>query len=159
MTQPIEDSEVVEALLRISKDDQDGIIQPETVVDVAADPASPLHRYFTWDDTEAASQFRLVQARALVRRVSIVRRPVLQPQYVNVVIKRSDGSARRGYVPTERAVVEIDLYHQIVEEARRGLIAYRNRLVAFEQAREIVAQLDAAIAATRPVEGAAEDAA
>jgi hypothetical protein len=41
------------------------------VLDAAADPASPLHRYFEWDDGEAAQQYRLAQAEALVRRVRV----------------------------------------------------------------------------------------
>jgi len=46
-----------------------GKIDPHEVVLAAQDPDSPLHECFTWDDAEAASQFRLEQARALIRRV------------------------------------------------------------------------------------------
>jgi hypothetical protein len=155
MSEPelIIDNAVVGALLQIGKADEDGIIQPETVVATAADPSSPLHQHFTWDETEAAYQFRLVQARSLIRRVSVVRRPVPGPDFVNVTVRRSDGEPRRGYVPTDRAAAEPDLYAQIIEDAHRGLNAYRNRLSAFEQAHEIVAKLDVAIAATRKAKG------
>jgi hypothetical protein len=47
-------------------------IDPEDVVDVAKDPSHPLHDAFEWDDTEAARQYRLEQARYLIRAVRIV---------------------------------------------------------------------------------------
>lgn len=46
-----------------------------TPVDVLADaknPNSPLHSYFEWDDTAAAEQHRLNQARGLIRAVVAV---------------------------------------------------------------------------------------
>lgn len=143
---PITDDAVLEALERIGKDDEDGIIQPEAVVEVASDPQSPLHPHFVWDDSEAAHQFRLVQARSLVRRISIVRPDVPAPTFVNVVVRRADGIARRGYVQTARAVADPDLYAQVLSDARAGLIAWRNRLSAFERAGGLVAQLDELIA-------------
>jgi len=148
--EPVADDAVVDALRRIGKNDGDGIIQPEVIVSIAVNPDSPLHRYFTWDDTEAARQFRLAQARNLVRRVLITRTPTPEPSFVNVTIQRTDGTIRRGYVETKRAVVEPDLYVQIVADARRGLIAYRNRLSAFDQAHELVAGLDRLIEDTTP---------
>jgi hypothetical protein len=36
-------------------------------VEEAADPASPLHDHFQWDDTIAGRQWRLQQARQLIR--------------------------------------------------------------------------------------------
>lgn len=136
--------EVREALERIAKDDTDGLIEAEAVVEAASDPESPLHRYFTWDDNEAAHQYRLVQARHLIARVTVTRvQPA--PQYVNVRIGQ-----RRGYVSTERAVADPDLYAQVAREARRGIISYRNRLAAFEQAAKVVAALDVATDSLEP---------
>lgn len=33
---------------------ENGRLDPSLVVEAARDPASPLHAYFEWDDTEAA---------------------------------------------------------------------------------------------------------
>lgn len=54
----------------------DGYIDPEVVVEAAAHPDSPMHRYFTWDDTEAARRYRIAQAGQLVRRVTLT---ILRP--------------------------------------------------------------------------------
>jgi hypothetical protein len=136
--------EIVEALERIAKDDEDGGIAPEAVVEAARDVDSPLHDRFDWDDSSAAHQFRLEQARKLITQYPItIVRP--DPQMVNVVITRDDGSSRRVYVPIDRAVADPDLYEQVVADAKRGIQAYRNRLSAFERAREVVTRLDEAL--------------
>lgn len=44
----------------------------EIVVKIATDPDHPLHAEFEWDDSAAAEQYRLEQARSLIRRVTIV---------------------------------------------------------------------------------------
>jgi hypothetical protein len=47
--------------------DSEGVVQPDDVVEAAKEEISPLHRAFTWSDPEAASRFRLDQARDLMR--------------------------------------------------------------------------------------------
>lgn len=51
--------------------ERDGRITPASVLDEARDEASPLHPHFEWDDSEAAEQYRLVQARGLIRRYKV----------------------------------------------------------------------------------------
>ena len=48
-----------------------GVLTPDAVVADARNVTSPLHGYFTWDDTEAANQFRLEQARTLIRNIKV----------------------------------------------------------------------------------------
>lgn len=141
---PIEDEDVAKALQDIANSDPDDLIRPVDVVDAARDSKSPLHRFFEWDDGVAAEAFRLVQARNLIRKVRITRGDP-GPQVVNVTIIHIDGTQRRGYVPTERAVSEPDLRAQILQDARRGIEAYRNRLATFEQMGVVVGHLDAAL--------------
>jgi hypothetical protein len=151
-TEPIDDPEVVEALKIIIKNDPDGIAQPSTVVEAARDPKSPFHQYI-WakSDEDAAYEYRLSRARHLITRV-VVREVRERVAMVNVVVKTVEGKLRRGYVPVERAVIDDDLYAQVVAECHRGIMSYRNRLSAFERARPTVVQLDAALAAMKPDE-------
>lgn len=44
----------------------DGKLIPEIVLEYAKKKTNPLHRYFTWEDSEAARLYRLQQARALI---------------------------------------------------------------------------------------------
>ncbi len=47
----------------------DGILLPEEVVQAARPEHSILHKYFDWEDSEAADKWRLHQARNLIRVV------------------------------------------------------------------------------------------
>ena len=49
-----------------------GLLDPADVVITARDPASALHRCFTWDDGDAAAQWRLEEARKLIRSVTVI---------------------------------------------------------------------------------------
>jgi len=56
---------VQQELIRI-KDQNGGVLRPETVVEKARDIKSPLHPRFEWDNTKAAHEYRLWQARKLI---------------------------------------------------------------------------------------------
>lgn len=60
------DRPIVEELKRIAAENG-GILRPRDIVDEARVPDSPLHRCFEWDDSVAAEQYRLWQARAMTR--------------------------------------------------------------------------------------------
>jgi hypothetical protein len=51
---------------------RDGNLTPDAVLAEAADKLSPLHEHFEWDNKKAATQYRLDQARALIRSVRLV---------------------------------------------------------------------------------------
>jgi len=59
-------NKVISELKRIAARN-DGLLQPETVVVEARSCGSPLHDSFTWDDRIAGHQYRLEQARHLIR--------------------------------------------------------------------------------------------
>lgn len=59
-------NKVILELKRIASENG-GLLQPEIVVNEARSKTSPLHSRFTWDDGEAAHQYRIWQARQLIR--------------------------------------------------------------------------------------------
>jgi hypothetical protein len=48
-----------------------GVLKPKDVVETARDPENVLHPRFEWDDEKAGEQYRLLQARQLIR-VSVI---------------------------------------------------------------------------------------
>lgn len=62
------DSAIRNELIRLAEE-HEGKLEARTVVDAARAEDSPLHRSFTWDDTKAAEQWRLQQARQLITAV------------------------------------------------------------------------------------------
>ena len=55
-----------------SLEEKDGTLTAESVLNDAANPASPLHSHFQWDDSKAAHAYRIDQARTLIRSVRLV---------------------------------------------------------------------------------------
>src|SRR5262245_44057464 len=82
--------EIRKALERIYK--RDGSVTASAVVDAASKESSPLHNYFTWDDSEAAHQYRLTQARTLIKRVRVIAPDGVEEQIFHVPsITRGEG--------------------------------------------------------------------
>ena len=63
----VEIGEVEECLKQIIE--RDGRVTPESFLEAATPEDSKLHRFFEWDDKEAALQHRLHRARQIVRSV------------------------------------------------------------------------------------------
>lgn len=111
--------EIADELTKLEQ--ENGRLDPVSVVDAARDPTSPMHQFFEWDDTEAARQHRLGQARQLIRRVKVevtVRDVPLQvvryvhdssdPQngYRNILRVRDDADIARDALLDEMSRVE-----------------------------------------------------
>jgi hypothetical protein len=62
-------SEIIRA--HLEKLARDGRLTPEQVLTDARKKTSPIHDAFEWDDSKAAEQFRLSQARHLIARVEV----------------------------------------------------------------------------------------
>ena len=50
---------------------RDGVVTADAVLREGRKKRSPLHSWFEWDETEAAHQYRLIQARSLVRSITV----------------------------------------------------------------------------------------
>lgn len=82
--------------------DNGGRLTPDAVVAVAQDKKSPLHAAFTWDNDKAGHEYRLWQARQLIKSVTISH-DCVAPAYVNVRIANE-----QYYQRTEVAVKNVD---------------------------------------------------
>lgn len=61
------ESEAIQHELELIRQNAGGILLPEHVVDFAKSPNTALHGKFTWDDSKAAHEYRLWQARQVIR--------------------------------------------------------------------------------------------
>lgn len=115
---------------------RDGFITPATVVEEATDSRSPLHRYFTWDDTAAAERYRLIEARQLCQRYKITvetanETTVSLRQFTSVPFE--DGP---GYITTESALRGKDTREFVLQQAMRDVAALRQKyqtLIDFDE--------------------------
>lgn len=121
--------EVADKLQQLEQ--ENGQLDPVAVVESARDPNSPMHSFFEWDDTEAARQYRLGQARQLIRRIKVevtVRDVPLQ--VVRYVRDSSDQS--NGYRNILRVRDDVDIARDALldEMMRVEKAARRARAVA-----------------------------
>lgn len=103
-----------------------GRITPDAVLLDAKSPKSPLHDQFDWDDSSAAKQWRLQQARELIRSVRV--EITTESRTVSTVRYVRDPSAgeAQGYV--EVAKLRDD--KSLAVEALQGEIRQANAMVA-----------------------------
>lgn len=106
---------------------ENGILEPEAVVKSAKAKNSPLHKFFTWDDTVAAQEYRLEQARGLIRAVIVEVKVENKSYNVRAYYNITDETEPRSY----RAVSEITANQahldRVVERAWAELEAWQAR--------------------------------
>jgi len=77
------------------------------VVDAAKPAKSPLHSWFVWDDTKAAGEYRLIQARQLIRRFNVqVEGREERLVHVPSLDTDDESDTREGYYRTGSAIVK-----------------------------------------------------
>lgn len=89
--------------------DEHGRLDPQLVVDLASDPGHELHDRFVWDDSIAASRYRLLQAQGLIRSVKITVQstPESQPVSVRAFISDTEIHGEQPDVGSYRPVEQV----------------------------------------------------
>lgn len=92
----------------------------EAIVEAARKKNSPAHGIFEWDDSEAAKQFRLVQARVLVQSIDV---EVVDGSGEVVEVNAFIASSERG-----KYAVIFEATEEELEEAEQKFLALIERL-------------------------------
>lgn len=127
---------------------RDGHLTPEAVLAAAEPDDSPLHKFFTWDDSEAAAKQRLSEAGHLIRTCKI---RVEIPKQRTIKIRAflhvpADGETEATYAPVAKVMENTSHRDLVFAQALRdiGILERKYRdLVDFADV------LDAAIAAVK----------
>ena len=100
---------MIEKRLAFLTKKNDGVLTPDDVLSEASNPKSPLHDQFTWDDTAAAHQWRLSQARELIRSVRIEFK--VDSRNVSTVryVRDPDAGEKQGYSDVTKLRTSKDL--------------------------------------------------
>jgi hypothetical protein len=108
-----------EELARIRE--KHGQLTPRVTVDESRPKNAPLHGAFEWNDGKAADEYRLQQARGLIRAVCVVSEATDEacPVYVHVREDASNGAG--SYQPLELVVQEPDLFAAALAELQAKL--------------------------------------
>lgn len=93
-----------------------GELTPADVVEDAKNPNSPLHPFFEWSDTKAAREYRLQQARGLIRSiVAIYVSPNEPARRINAFV----------HIPEPGAPHYREASHAMSQERTRALVLQR----------------------------------
>lgn len=138
-------TQIREELERL-RESNDGSLNPEQVVDFARrNRRSALHAEFEWDDTEAAHQFRLEQARRIIRlNINVLETPngdVTVPMYVSLVSDRRNGG---GYRTLESVISNEELRAQLLQQALDEFQRVRRKYQTLQELRPVFTALDRA---------------
>jgi len=119
-----------------------GNVTPEIVVNDAENPKSPLHDYFEWDDSEAAKEWRLQQARVMMRSIEVVIETSSGDANVraffNVNLESDTDSMESVYVSVDRVLSEKELRKQVVAQALSEAENWSVRYKQYSELRPIV---------------------
>lgn len=120
-----------------------GELTPEDVLDDAQNHNSPLHSFFEWSDTEAAKQYRLQQARGLIRSVvAIYTQPDRPAVRAKAYVHINEPSAPH-YRETSHAMSQAKTRQMVLDRAMNELKAWKARYKDLEEFAALVRVIDA----------------
>lgn len=104
-----------------------GVLRPEDVVAFAKNPKCALHGAFTWDDGEAAHQYRLWQAREVIAVSVTVIQGVNEPVRVWVSVDSDRVQPGGGYRDIRMVYRDPKRHAELLERALRDFQSWRQK--------------------------------
>lgn len=124
-----------------------GDVDAELVVKAATSKRNPLHAEFEWDDSAAAHEHRLGQAREILRHLVVVREEIKtdRPQRIYEVVrlpKQDDERPKNVYRTLEQIMEDPDMRAELLGRALRELISIRNRYRDLQELAVVIRSID-----------------
>lgn len=127
-----------------------GPLTAERVLGEAMNSHSELHKYFEWDDDKAAHQYRLTQARALLRSIEVVVEDAKGKEvHMKAYYSVKDAEGSRGYESMDFVFSTPDLADQVISEAFAQLESWRARYGKYQWAKAAMPSITAALRAVK----------
>lgn len=129
------------------KEKNGGVLTAGIVLFAAQKVRSPLHKQFEWDDTAAAEEYRLTQARSMLRSVEVVYKeaPSVAPQrhYIPVTQQETqDAPERKVYKTTAEILADPVARDELLGNAIRDAIAFRRKYAELQELAKVFHALD-----------------
>ena len=145
MNIPKDKVEVYAQALKDIQEENKGILNTRNIVDEARYPHHPLHEYFEWNDGKAGEEYRLQQARFLVRTVEVEiispEGPITEKAYVNVDVV-TDSGVQQNYVSLQTALKDDNYRLQIFAKALREINYWKDKYKHYERLAPIFRAVD-----------------
>lgn len=119
--------EIIERRKRELKSlEEDGLLDPEKVVEFASDPKTALHSAFEWNNTKAGHAYRIWQARQIIVSVKVVPQGTFEPVRAFVSL-RSDRLEGGGYRETMAVLADEELSKELVHQALDEFMYWKSK--------------------------------
>lgn len=131
------------AILELAKQNGDALTA-EKVLTAARAKSSPLHQCFTWDDTKAGEQWRLLEARKLIKDVTVTYsigkdKQVTVSRFVSLASDRVGGN---GFRDMNRVLSERDTRSELLKTALEELERLKNKYSMLQELANVFAAVD-----------------
>jgi DNA-binding cell septation regulator SpoVG len=122
----------------------DGVINPHAVVDFASDPGTCLHSRFTWDDSKAAREYRLEQARRIIRlEFEIVHKDSKEIGETRLFVSLSeDRKPEGGYRVVSEILTDEDMRQKMLRDILQELIRIKAKYKSIKEFAGIFSEID-----------------
>lgn len=118
--------------------ERDGSCSPEALLDEASEESSPLHSMFEWDDSKAAHEYRVSQARYYIRAVAIIRDDVeLEPIRAFVRLSKDEGYRDINVVMSNK-----ESRDELLRKAWKELQSWKKRYEQLSEFADIFSAMD-----------------
>ena len=140
------DENVIEELHRIAKEHR-GELKAEDVVEAAKPRSSVLHDRFEWNDSEAAQQYRLWQARQLIRvtvqMLGSGEDAVLSRVFVSLTTDRAEEGG--GYRVMTEVLADDEMRRQMLEDAMKEMKLFRTKYARLVELAKVFDEMERVI--------------
>jgi hypothetical protein len=119
----------------------DGDLTPEAVLKDATKKRSPLHIAFEWDDSAAAHQHRLNQARYMLRSIVVVLDDAPEAEPIRAFVNVAATSEHR-YTHIQIALSDETMREQLIAKARSEMEGWRRRYTQLHELSAVFAAID-----------------
>lgn len=106
-----------------------GQLQAADVLEEAHNPESPLHEAFEWDDSLAAAEHRLGQARRLIVSIRVLNGPTQRPVPCYVSVRSPE--VGRSYMPVAEVLSDDQLRARLLDDVRVAIETLERKYSAF----------------------------
>ena len=136
------DPAIIAELKRLA-DENDGVLTAESVVAAARDEGSVLHPQFEWDNDAAAENYRLWQARQLIRvtveYIGPVDAPVKTRVFVSLTPDRRQESG--GYRHIVAVLSDREKRQQLLADAMAEMERFQRKYESLQEVSEVIAAM------------------
>jgi len=139
---PVVKAEIAFAAVEKIRKKNDGTVTPEAVVEACkGKPRHPLYKFFEWNDTTAAAEYRKEQARCLLRSFIVVyaEAPKVETRAFHVITQGSgsasnpDSKPRQVYCSTDEILADPDTRADLLTRALRELVAFQRKFRGLQE--------------------------